>query len=91
MVKFVPIPNWFVRDFSSVSQQMRIEKRRKTMTNKCPVCGCEEFSSFYVPCSYGGITMYKIGRIAPNVCLNCGTIYLDAHDLFELRRRIDAK
>lgn len=62
------------------------------MTNKCPVCGCEEFSSFYAPCpDGGGITMYEIGRIAPNVCCNCGVIYLDAHDLYELRRKIDAE
>lgn len=61
------------------------------MTNKCPVCGCEKFSSFYATSSDGSLCMYEIGRIAPNVCLNCGAVYLDAHDLYELRRKIDAK
>jgi uncharacterized Zn finger protein len=58
------------------------------MNNKCPVCGSNKHTTIHASGSeWASLIINQIGSVSPNVCLECGTVYLNQFDLERLRKK----
>lgn len=56
--------------------------------DKCPVCGSNKHTHIRAT---GGewvdLNIWAIGSVHPNVCLNCGTIYISERDRENIKKK----
>ena len=58
----------------------------------CPRCKSTSYAKISAHGSeYASLVVHPIGSVYPNVCLNCGIIYLDRYYLKDIRKEKERK
>lgn len=61
-----------------------------TERNQCPFCGSQKSVSITaVGGEYVGLIFLGHGSVSPNVCLNCGIVYIEKDRCERIRRAED--